>query len=283
MSFGPNPWQQTSWDARAAGNFIGGGAGCGLLVFTWLASAQGSLRAVLIVLALALVSLGLLCVWAEIGRPWRSINVIFNPRTSWMSREAALAPLLLGSGALALFGVDAALPLAALLALGFVYCQARILQAAKGIPAWREPLMVPLLVATGLAEGAGLYWLFVPWWGQGTQVLWLVFGVLLALRFVLGLLWTRRLTRALRPRSLQAVMRAVLALNAGSLLPLAIVLVVLVELAAPLPPGWQALLQALAGAMAAIGGAAFKFLLVTRAGFNQGFALPHLPVRGVRR
>ena len=90
----------------------------------WKRSPQGSLRSVLIVLALALVSLGLLCVWAEIGRPWRSINVIFNPRTSWMSREAALAPLLLGSGVLALFGVPAALPLAALLALGFVYCQA---------------------------------------------------------------------------------------------------------------------------------------------------------------
>jgi len=280
MSFGPNPWQQTSWDARAAGNFIGGGAGCGLLIFTWLASPQGILRSVLIGLALALVSLGLLCVWAEIGRPWRSINVIFNPRTSWMSREAALAPLLLGSGALALFGVAAALPLAALLALGFLYCQARILKAAKGIPAWREPLSVPLLVATGLAEGAGLYWLFAPWWGQGAQVLWLVFGVLLALRFVLGLGWHRRLSAALRPRALQAVNQAGHVFNAGSLLPLAIVLGVM---AAPLPPGWQALLQALAGTLAALGGAAFKFMLVTRAGFNQGFALPQLPVRGVRR
>jgi phenylacetyl-CoA:acceptor oxidoreductase 26-kDa subunit len=139
---------------------------------------------------------------------------------------------------------------------------------------------VPLLVATGLAEGAGLYWLFASWWGQGGQVLWLVFGVLLALRFVLGLRWNRRLSAALRPRALQAVNRAGNALNAGSLLPLAIVLVVV---AAPLPPGWQALLQALAGALAALGGAAFKFMLVTRAGFNQGFALPHLPVRGVRR
>jgi phenylacetyl-CoA:acceptor oxidoreductase subunit 2 len=280
MSFGPNPWQQTSWDARAAGNFIGGGAGCGLLVFTWLAQAQGSLRSVLIVLALALVSLGLLCVWAEIGRPWRAINVIFNPRTSWMSREAALAPLLLGSGALALFGVAAALPLAALLALGFVYCQARILQAAKGIPAWREPLTVPLLVATGLAEGAGLYWLFATWWGQGTNALWLGFGALLALRFVLGVAWYRRLAGRLRPQALRAVNQAGHAFNAGSLLPLAIVLGVWVT---PLSPGWSAALQALAGVLAALAGAAFKFMLVTRAGFNQGFALPHLPVRGVRR
>ena len=69
VTFGPNPWQQQSWDARAAGNFIGGGAGCGLLIFTTLAGAPGSLRQGLLVLALLLVSAGLLCVWAEIGRP----------------------------------------------------------------------------------------------------------------------------------------------------------------------------------------------------------------------
>ena len=31
MSYGPNPWQQTQWDWRAAGNFICGGAGGGLI------------------------------------------------------------------------------------------------------------------------------------------------------------------------------------------------------------------------------------------------------------
>lgn len=172
MSFGPDPWQQASWDWRAAGNFIGGGAGCGLLLFSAVSGVQGSLRQATTVLALVLVSLGLLCVWAEIGRPWRAMNVMFNPRSSWMSREAAFAPLLLGSSALWLAGQAWAAPLAALLALAFLYCQARILQAAKGIPAWREPLTVPLLVATGLAEGAGLFWLLAPWWGQGSSMRW---------------------------------------------------------------------------------------------------------------
>lgn len=279
MSFGPNPWQQTSWDWRAAGNFMGGGAGCGLLLFTAVSGVQGSLRQAAIVLALALVSLGLLCVWAEIGRPWRAINVMFNPRSSWMSREAALAPLLLGSGALWLVGAAWAAVPAALLALGFLYCQARILQAAKGIPAWREPLTVPLLVATGLAEGAGLFWLLAPWWGQGRPMLWAAFGVLLAIRFMLGVSWYARLSRQLRPRPLLAVNQAGHAFNAGSLLPMAIVLGLLML---PPAPGWTLALQVLAGVLAALGGAAFKFMLITRAGFNQGFALTHLPVRGVR-
>lgn len=280
MSYGPNPWQQTQWDARAAVNFIGGGAGCGLLVFAALSVAQGSLYVVLLWVAMVLVALGLFSVFAEIGRPWRALNVIFNPRTSWMSREALLAPLLFGSGALALLGVPAAGTVAAVLALGYLYCQARMLQAAKGIPAWREPLTVPLLVATGLCEGGAAYWLLAPWWGQGTQALWLGFGALLALRFGLGLLWYQRLERSLRAPALRSVNRAAHALNVGSLLPLAIVVVVL---AAPLPALWQLALEWVAGASALLGGAIFKYLLVTRAGFNQGFALQHLPVRGVRR
>lgn len=279
MSFGPNPWQQQSWDARAAGNFIGGGAGCGLLVFATLAGAGGSLRQALLVLALLLVGAGLLCVWAEIGRPWRAVNVLFHPHTSWMSREALLAPLLMGCGLAALRWPQLQ-PLVALLAAGFLYCQARILHAARGIPAWREPLTVPLLMATGAAEGAGLFWLAAPAWGAGSTAAWIGFGLLLALRFGIGAAWYRRLVPVLRPAALAAVNRAGHGYNAGSLLPLALVVVVL---AAPLPPLLAAALQMLAGGLALAGGVLFKFLLVTRAGFNQGFALRHLPVRGVRR
>jgi phenylacetyl-CoA:acceptor oxidoreductase 26-kDa subunit len=44
----------------------------------------------------------------------------------------------------------------------------------------------------------------------------------------------------------------------------------------------QTVLAALAGASAAFAGAYFKYTLVTRASFNQGFALTKLPVRGVK-
>ncbi len=37
------------------------------------------------------------------------------------------------------------------------------------------------------------------------------------------------------------------------------------------------------GLAALLAGSWLKFVIVTRAGFNQGFALPHLPVRGVAR
>jgi len=34
------PWHQNNWDWRAAGNFIGGGSGTGLLFFATLAAAN---------------------------------------------------------------------------------------------------------------------------------------------------------------------------------------------------------------------------------------------------
>ena len=94
-AFGPNPWQQTSWDWRAAGNFIGGGAGTGLLVASSVfAASDASALTWLLLCALALVGLGMVCVWFEIGRPLRALHVFFNPHTSWMSREGFAALLL---------------------------------------------------------------------------------------------------------------------------------------------------------------------------------------------
>ena len=50
---------------------------------------------------LALVALGLIAVWLEIGRPLRALNVLFHLRRSWMSREALAAVLLFPLGLLA--------------------------------------------------------------------------------------------------------------------------------------------------------------------------------------
>lgn len=280
MSFGPDPWRQTSWDGRAAGNFIGGGLGCGLIVATALSGAQGPTLALLMLAGLAFVGLGLFSVFLEIGRPLRAARVIMNPRRSWMSREALAGAVLMPLGLGAAAGMRVFVVLAALAALVFLYCQVRILQAAKGIPAWREPLTVPLLLATGLAEGFGIFWLAAPWHGLASPLPWALFGALLALRYVLRLAWRRRLAGRAAPAARRAIDEAGHVFDAGTLLPLVIVLGVL---ATPLGAPWLLPLQALAGLLAAVSGAWFKYSLVTRAAYNQGYALAHLPVRGVPR
>ena len=274
MSFGPNPWHQQSWDARAAGNFMCGGAGCGLIVFAALA---GGPRWLLLAGA-ALVALGLLSVFMEIGRPLRAMNVVRHPARSWMTREAMVAPVLFATVAAAWFGGPRVAWLAAPVALAFVYCQGRMLQAAKGIPAWREPLTVPLIVATGLAEGGGLWLLLAATAGPAAMLPWLAFALALGARYALWLAWRRRLRAA--PRALAAIDRAGRAFKAATLLA---GVAAVAAVTSPLPPGFLAALQVLAGGLALAGGLWFKFTLVTRGAYNQGFALPRLPVRGVRR
>lgn len=238
--------QQRHWDARAALNFMLGGAGSGLMVFAAIVQPPAPWAAAL---ALMLIAAGLGAVWLEIGRKLRALHVLFNPFTSWMTREAFVAVLLFPLGLGSIF-VPQALPAAALAALAFLYCQARILRAAKGIPAWRAPEVVPLIVATGLAEGAGLALLF----SQQT----LLIGL-----FILAV--------ALRELALRRYRAAVLELYGT----LAIVVIALASF-------YVREAAMLAGIAALASGWWLKFSLVTRAAPAQGFTLPRVPVRGAR-
>ena len=250
---------QRHWDARAAANFICGGAGSGLLVATAFVP---STRPIAVLLALALIAAGLGAVWLEIGRKLRALHVFFNPFTSWMTREsfAALLVFALG-GSFLLLHEMVFLYGGAIAAAAFLYCQARILQAAKGIPAWREPRIVALIVWTGLAEGAGLALLFSIAGAQSA-----ILAGTLAAR---ALAWWRY-RRAVDTPALAPAGR--LLLWVGTALPLAL-------LALGDAFAWAA---PLAGLAALAAGAWLKLALVTRASLKQDFSLPHLPVRGTR-
>jgi phenylacetyl-CoA:acceptor oxidoreductase subunit 2 len=270
------PWIQSHWDLRAAGNFIGGGSGTGLLIVAALAAAA-AYRPYAVV-GLALVAAGLFCVFLEIGRHLRAPRVLTHLGRSWMTREAIVAPFLFGAGlAAAWYQTPLLVGLTALLAAAYLYCQARILHAGKGIPAWREPRVIPLIVVTGLAEGIGLTVALLAIVGPVSPVPWpaLVLAMLLVARTVA---WRRYRKR------LQAPARALAALDKGRLAfdrfgnwvaaPLAVI-------ASVLAPGPVATwLAAAAGVLAVAGGWHLKITLVTRAAYNQGFALPALPVRG---
>jgi phenylacetyl-CoA:acceptor oxidoreductase 26-kDa subunit len=277
-SFGPAPWQQAHWDWRAAGNFIGGGAGAGLLAYAVLTGVAGLAGTLIVLAGLGLIGLGLLCVWLEIGRPLRAMNVMRRPGSSWMSREAMVAPLVFAVGLGVAAGLRAWAPLLLFAALGFLYCQARIVQAAKGIPAWREPLTVPLLVTTGLAEGAGWFWVAGVPAARAGALLALLFAGLVLARWIVWRAWRRRVGATADPRALAAIDRAGRGVQwIGGALPAALALAAMGG--APGAP----LLLAVAGLCAGGAGAFFKFALITQAAYNQGFALQRLPVRGVAR
>ena len=247
---------QRYWDARAALNFILGGAGAGLIVAAAFVQPATPWP---IAFGLLLIAAGLTAVWLETGRKLRALHVLFNPFTSWMTREAfaalVLFPLALGS-----FLTLKMLPAAAVAALVFLWCQARILRAARGIPAWRAPQVVPFIIATGLAEGAGLAVFFVQ-----TDLA----AALLAIALI---------SRALAWASYRAELKSEALEHAGRALQLGGIAALLLVLAS----FYFSPAALLAGAVAVATGWWLKFALVTRAASTQGFSLPRQPVRGTR-
>lgn len=268
------PARQRFWDWRAACNFIFGGAGAGTLAY---AAAAPSPTAGLGLLGLALVCCGLLCVWFEIGRPWRALNVFLHARSSWMTREAIVAlPLfVVGLGA-AWYGGRWLPWFTAAIALAYLYSQARMLQGARGIPAWRHPRVVPLMIATGLAEGAGLgivmQLLLDPAALPGWAALLLVGLILIrALAFMTYL-------GGLGPAAAPIKARAALAQFGRRLIGLDAAAIIAAAFGTFAPH--HAWAVGLAGLVTAFAGGWFKFTLVTRAAYNQGLALRVIPVRG---
>ena len=250
---------QRHWDTRAATNFVFGGAGSGLLVASALLPSVPPLA---VALALMLIAVGLAAVWLEIGRKRRALHVFFNPFTSWMTRESLAALLVFLLAAAYLFsGWSATLYGAGAAAAAFLYCQARILRAARGIPAWRAPEVVPLIVCTGLAEGFGLALAFAS-----ADLALGLFVIALAARL---LAWHRYYAVTRHP-ALAGADRMLLWL--GTIVPAPMIALT------PAVP-W---LAPLAGLAALAAGARLKYALVTRASIQQDFSLPHLPVRGVR-
>jgi phenylacetyl-CoA:acceptor oxidoreductase subunit 2 len=272
------PKQQRNWDWRAAANFICGGAGGGLLLVAAFAGLDAFATRAALLMGLALIGCGLTCVWFEIGRPWRAMNVYRHFATSWMTREAVVALVVFATGALAIITASVVLTLVAgACGAAFLYSQARILAANKGIPAWRHPASVPLMVSTGLAEGAGFAASVAALAGAGPDTKLLV--LLLVLLAVRVWCWRRYLAGLTRSGAPLAALKVLDAFGPrfqtiGHGLPAVVLVAALVGL-----PG-RSLMVLLAGLLVAASGWVMKYTLVRRAAYTQGLAVDHLPVRG---
>ncbi|MCW9002088.1 MAG: dimethyl sulfoxide reductase anchor subunit [Rhodospirillales bacterium] len=279
---GVNPTLQKDWDIRGTGNFIFGGVGSGLLIVAAIAAFIGMPQQWPIGLGLFFVLLGLLCVLAKIGRPFRALNVIFNPKTSWMSREALAAfPVFAAGGAAILFPWPPLAALAALFGGAFLYCQGMILTASKGIPAWRSTKTLPLIMVTGIVEGAGAFMIVGALSDPQTMATALpVVSTVLLVTIAARVFAWRGYRRSLDGDSAPRATREVLA-NAEVFITFAghVVPVLLIFVSMMLPREGHFLAMG-AGAFAIAGGWYLKFIIVNRAAFNQGFAILHSPARG---
>ena len=275
--------RQEFWDYKGAMNFVFGGFAAGYALITYLLHLSGVLPASAVPMGYAgaglIMAVGLTALLFKIGRPLRALYAVLRPQSSWMSRElyavAAFYPLLVAD---LLWPRPALHGLIAVAAAAFLVCQARILYACKGIPAWRAPLVPWLLSLTALYEGTAMVALIValaPFEASGQTRL---AGLGLALALANAALWQHYRSTA-REHGMSLVSRRELTRitpwlhGIGHALPAALFVA---SLALPMPE--LALFGAGIGAL--FGGALWKFTLVIHAGHFQGFAIPKMPQRG---
>ncbi len=278
--------RQTFWDYRAAMNFVLGGMASGLMVAAWLMHAADllgtqSLRAVHTA-AGALMAVGLFFVFLKIGRKARFLFVLFRPQSSWMTRETWCVALIypaLGASWLWPQSTQVALTVVALAAAGFLYAQARILHASKGIPAWRAPLIPAMLVVTGLSEGIGLLALLSLAGAVPTTFLSRIALAGLLLAIANAWLWRRYVSTA-KTNGIGPLARRDLASVTSILHGLAHAAPVLLYLLFLAGASASTMPAVVAGLAAVAGGALWKFTVILRACHFQGFALPMQPQRG---
>ena len=198
------------------------GAGYGVIAWCALALAAGwrtalegratAIFLVALVLATALVTVGLLSSLGHLGRPARAWRAFSQWRTSWLSREgvAAVATYLPLGVLLATlsspwwpapldgeaFAPGAAPPAFALLALAGAFlgavatvaCTAMIYASLKPVPAWRHRAVLPVYSGFSLLTGGLLLaTLFAAFGGEPRLVeIGALAGVLLAIALVVG-------------------------------------------------------------------------------------------------
>jgi DMSO reductase anchor subunit len=149
------------------------GAGYGLLI--WLALARltstwelGPVTAVVTCLiALALVTTGLLSSTFHLGHPERAWRAMTQWQSSWLSREGVFAVLtypaaLVFAAGWIWSGISAPMMLAAacatlVLSLVTVYCTSMISASLKTIPRWSNGFVVPVYLTFSLASGGLLF------------------------------------------------------------------------------------------------------------------------------
>ena len=184
------------------------GAGYGLLIWLaifsqlgWLAPQQqfGSIG---IVLALGLITLGLLSSTLHLGHPERAWRAFSQWRTSWLSREGVVAVAtyipagLLGFSWMSGGSLSAAEPVLAVMtiigAIVTLHCTAMIYASLRTVPQWNLTL-VPLGYLTfGLASGAVLLSLMVQLFGAGAPWAgWLAAVMLLAALAIKAAYWAQ--------------------------------------------------------------------------------------------
>jgi len=149
---------------------VASGAGYGMLAWLGLHSLvqrpDATLGLAVLLVALGLVSAGLMSSTFHLGHPERAWRALSQWRSSWLSREGVAAivtyppALLFGAALLFPENLSGVLPAAGLamsvLAVLTIFCTSMIYASLKPIPAWHNGHTIALYLAYGATTG--LFW-----------------------------------------------------------------------------------------------------------------------------
>ena len=148
------------------------GAGQGLFLMVLRAQAAGASAASLVgtcATSLTLLAVGLACSFFHLGHPLRAWRAVAMWRTSWLSREVIVLPLLIAAIAAWTFmaatgnGASPALDVVAIvLCFALWVCTGMIYACLRFLREWAHPLTVLNFTLIGWMSGATL---FVAGWG----------------------------------------------------------------------------------------------------------------------
>ena len=196
------------------------GAGYGLLALLGLVGLNHGpasslwFGATALVIAIGLISLGLLSSTFHLGRPERAWRAFSQWRSSWLSREGiaslvTFVPALI-FGALWLGFIDApqwlgiAGLVTALMCAVTVFCTAKIYSTLATIRQWYQPLTVPVYLAFALATGSVLVMVIASLFGR-YQVFQAGLAIIaLILTVALKYFYWRRIDSEPRTRTIEA-------------------------------------------------------------------------------
>ena len=230
-----------------------------------------------------IIAIGLFFVWLKIGRKLRAFYVVLKPQNSWMSREVYAVGVLYLAGFIDYLSPSNSIHLIiAVAALTFLYCQARILHSAKGIPTWRAPKIPWILVASGFYEGFGLLAIYSFIYPQSIPLPSILPVGGLVLAAINALLWRNYVMslgdEGVGQKSQNLLLASTLKIQFISyLLPSMLAMIYLVW---GNEGSWT---LAVAGILVVVGSINWKILLITKACHQQGYAITKFPQRGSGR
>ena len=165
------------------------------------------------IVALGLVTIGLLSSTLHLGRPERAWRAFSQWRSSWLSREGVAAVVtympallfgLMWSGLVEAPQWIAPLGIVtAVMALITIYCTGKIYSTLTTIRAWNQPLTVPVYFAFGLATGAALLAAISSLFDRIQIIMVIVTVALLLAAIVLKFRYWRAIDNAPRDRTME--------------------------------------------------------------------------------